>query len=266
MTVKQDEAASLGDDAYTWLVTAITTFQLPANAQLSENRLAQEIGVSRTPIREALRRLETEGLVRRGDNNRFTVSLLTTKELNDACDLLILLDTYMFTRASNAMSPDDSRALEDLAQDMIDAAEQGDADAWVQADTAFHEVILRAADNPTVADIARVTRRRIQRLKDAGILQVRALINPDMLEQQQLAVIGVSVTESRLLETKGREISGLPCVLSVSLVSGRYDLIAEVLVDSNHGLIKFLTESLSNVEGISKTESFLMLKSYHKFV
>ena len=109
-------------------------------------------------------------------------------------------------------------------------------------------------------------RRRIQRLKDAGILQVRALINPDMLEQQQLAVIGVSVTESRLLETKGREISGLPCVLSVSLVSGRYDLIAEVLVDSNHGLIKFLTESLSNVEGISKTESFLMLKSYHKFV
>ncbi len=110
-----------------------------------------------------MRRLETEGLVRRGDNNRFTVSLLTTKELNDACDLLILLDTYMFTRASDAMSPDDSRALEELAQDMIDAAEQGDAEAWIQADTSFHEVILRAADNPTVADIARVTRRRIQR-------------------------------------------------------------------------------------------------------
>ena len=122
MTVKQDEAASLGDDAYTWLVTAITTFQLPANAQLSENRLAQEIGVSRTPIREALRRLETEGLVRRGDNNRFTVSLLTTKELNDACDLLIMLDTYMFTRASDTMSPDDARALEELAQNMIKAA------------------------------------------------------------------------------------------------------------------------------------------------
>ena len=109
-------------------------------------------------------------------------------------------------------------------------------------------------------------RRRIQRLKDAGILHVRALINTDMLEQQQLAIIGVNVTESRMLETKGREISTLPCVLSVSLVSGRYDLVAEVLVDSNRGLVKFLTESLSNVEGISKSESFLMLKSYHKFV
>ncbi len=109
-------------------------------------------------------------------------------------------------------------------------------------------------------------RKRIQRLKDAGILQVRALINPDMLEQQQLAVIGVNVTESRLLEAKGREISSLPDVLSVSLVSGRYDLMAEVMVDSNHGLVKFLTESLSKVDGISKTESFVILKSYSKFV
>lgn len=109
-------------------------------------------------------------------------------------------------------------------------------------------------------------RHRIQRLKDAGILYIQALINPDMLEQQQLALIGVNVTESRLLETKGREISSLPCVLSVSLVSGRYDLVVEVLIDSNRGLVKFLTESLPSVEGISKTESFLMLKSYQKFV
>jgi len=163
MTVKQDEVSSLGDDAYSWLVTAITSFQLPANAQLSENRLAQEIGVSRTPVREALRRLEAEGLVRRGENNRFTVSLLTPKELNEACDLLILLDTYLFTRASHAMSTEDARVLEGLAEDMVVAAERSDPDAWARADTAFHEVILRAADNDTVADIARVTRRRIQR-------------------------------------------------------------------------------------------------------
>ena len=143
---------------------------------------------------------------------------------------------------------------------------QPDATDWKIID------ILRKENqtNNKIAQDMRVSegmiRRRIQRLKDAGILQIRALINPDMLERQQLAVIGVSVTESRLLETKGREISSLPCVLSVSLVSGRYDLVVEVLVDSNRGLVKFLTESLSNVEGISKTESFLMLRSYHKFV
>ena len=111
MSIKSEEATSLGEDAYSWLVTAITSFQLPSNAQLSENRLAQEIGVSRTPVREALRRLVSEGLVRRGENNRFTVSLLTVKELDEACDLLILLDTYLFTRAAEARTERDAQAL-----------------------------------------------------------------------------------------------------------------------------------------------------------
>lgn len=158
-----EEITSLGDDAYSWLVTAITSFQLPSNAQLSENRLAQEIGVSRTPVREALRRLESEGLVRRGENNRFSVSLLTINELNEACDLLILLDTYLFTRAAEAMTDADAAALKALADDMIAAASADDPQAWAVTDAAFHELILRTADNATIADIARVTRRRIQR-------------------------------------------------------------------------------------------------------
>lgn len=109
-------------------------------------------------------------------------------------------------------------------------------------------------------------RRRIQKLREAGILKIRASINPDVLEDQQPAVIGVNVAESRLLDSKAKEIAELPNVLSVSIVSGRYDLLAEVLVDSNRGLVRFLTEELSQVKGISKTESFLLLKSVGKFV
>ena len=111
-----------------------------------------------------------------------------------------------------------------------------------------------------------MVRRRVQRLKDANIMQVRALINPDVLENQQLAVIGVNVTQSRLLEAKARQISRLKNVLSVSIVSGRYDLLVELLVDSNCGLVTFLTQSLSSIKGISKTETFLMLKTYQKLV
>jgi DNA-binding GntR family transcriptional regulator len=163
MTTQQDEGSSLGNDAYDWLLTAITSFRLPANAPLSESRLAEQIGVSRTPVREALRRLESEGLVRRGENNRITVSLLTRKELDEACDLLILLDTYLFTRAAEVMSGEQRAQLAQRAGDMIAAAARGDAEAWAQADRSFHELILIAADNQTAADVARVTRRRIQR-------------------------------------------------------------------------------------------------------
>ena len=109
-------------------------------------------------------------------------------------------------------------------------------------------------------------RARLKKLREAGVLEIRALINPDVLANKQLAAIAVRVAESRLLEQKAEEVSRLPNVLSVSIASGRYDLIAEVLVDSNQGLVRFLTEELSAVEGVVSAESFLMLKSWRKFV
>lgn len=109
-------------------------------------------------------------------------------------------------------------------------------------------------------------RSRLKKLKEAGILTVRALINPDVLANKQLVLVAITVAESRLLERKAEEIAHLPNVLSVSITSGRYDLIAEVLVDSNKGLVKFLTEELSDIEGITRSESFIMLKNYNKYV
>jgi Lrp/AsnC family transcriptional regulator for asnA, asnC and gidA len=98
------------------------------------------------------------------------------------------------------------------------------------------------------------------------VLEIRALINPEVLSNKQLALVAMRVAESRLLESKAEEVAKLPNVLSVSIASGRYDLIAEVLVDSNRGLVRFLTEELSTVAGVVGSESFLMLKSYNKFV
>ena len=109
-------------------------------------------------------------------------------------------------------------------------------------------------------------RQRIKRMKDSGVLAFRGLIDPDVLTNRQLTLIGANVAESRLLDAKAREISELPNVLSVSIASGRFDLIIEVLVDSNHGLVDFLMNEISTIDGISKTESFLLLKTYSKFV
>ena len=124
--------------------------------------------------------------------------------------------------------------------------------------------------NSTIAEALGVSegtvRARLKKLKESGVLQVRALINPDVLAQKQLMLIGMKVTETRLLETKAQEVAALVGVLSVSIASGRYDLLAEVLTDSNRGLVRFLTEGLSTIDGIQSSESFIMLKSYGKFV
>ena len=144
--------------------------------------------------------------------------------------------------------------------------QQPDATDWKIIDA------LRKAHQPNsaIADELGVSegmiRRRLARLKTDGILTVRALINPDVLANQQVALIAVNVAESKLLDTKAAEISTLEEVLNVSIVTGRYDLMVEVLVDSNHGLVAFLTESLASIDGLEATESFLLLKSYSKFV
>jgi Lrp/AsnC family transcriptional regulator for asnA, asnC and gidA len=124
--------------------------------------------------------------------------------------------------------------------------------------------------NSAIADELGVSegtvRQRIKRLKESGVLAFRGLIDPDVLTNRQLTLIGANVAESRLLDTKAREISQLPNVLSVSIASGRFDLIVEVLIDSNHGLVDFLMNEISTIDGISKTESFLLLKTYSKYV
>ena len=109
-------------------------------------------------------------------------------------------------------------------------------------------------------------RQRIKKLQAAGILRIKALRDTNILENQQLALIAVNVIRADLLDKKAKEISVLERVLSVSIVSGRYDLLVEVLVDSNKGLVSFLTKSLSSIKGISATETFITLKSYNRWV
>jgi Lrp/AsnC family transcriptional regulator, regulator for asnA, asnC and gidA len=147
-------------------------------------------------------------------------------------------------------------------------------DSKMQPDETDWKIInLLSIEHESNAAIARklnlsegTVRQRIKRMLESGLVKLRAVRNPNLLDNQQLAIVSANVAESRLLDDKASEIARLKNVMSVSIVSGQYDLIIELLVDSNKGLMKFLTEELSTVEGISKTESFVILKSYEKWI
>jgi GntR family transcriptional regulator, rspAB operon transcriptional repressor len=159
----ESQASSLVTDAYDYLVEAITSFKLPTNAPISENKLATQLGISRTPIRQALQRLESEGLITKSDSSRFSVALVTPKQVEEACDLLQIIDTYLFTKAAQNLDKKGADQLMTLTQEMIKAAENNDRDNWSKADTRFHDLVINAADNQTVASLAIITRRKIQR-------------------------------------------------------------------------------------------------------
>jgi Lrp/AsnC family transcriptional regulator for asnA, asnC and gidA len=149
---------------------------------------------------------------------------------------------------------------------MDPSSRQPDETDWKIIDLVRAGVVSNSAIASRLGRSEGTVRQRIKRMKESGVLAFRGLIDPDVLTNRQLTLIGANVAESRLLDDKAREISELPNVLSVSIASGRFDLIIEVLVDSNHGLVDFLIHELSGIEGISKTESFLLLKTYSKFV
>lgn len=109
-------------------------------------------------------------------------------------------------------------------------------------------------------------RQRMRKLTEAGVVKISALVNPEIISEHQLCMIGVKVVESQRLEATAQAVSQLPEVRSVAIVTGRYDLLVELLVDSNHGLIRFLSESLAKVSGIQSSETFLLLKTYDKWI
>jgi len=150
-----------------------------------------------------------------------------------------------------------------------------DVATTVELDTLDRGIIeaLRAdgrAGNSAIAAGLGVTegtvRQRIKKLIDTGAFRVTGLLNPEILPDHQLCVIGLKVDESKQLEHRARAVSELPEVRSVAIVTGRYDLLVEVLVSSNQGLIRFLADSLAKVPGIASSETFLLLKTYDKWV
>lgn len=158
-----DTTTSMVEGAYASLLTAILERRLGAGTPLSQNKLAAHLGVSRTPVREALLRLEREGLVSRLPEAGFVVATISPDEVNEACDLLELLDTFVYLRAAEALDDAQVNELLDLAQVLVGSVESGDTEAWKAADQRYHRIVIEAADNRFVAEANQQIRRRVQR-------------------------------------------------------------------------------------------------------
>ncbi|MDM8517550.1 Lrp/AsnC family transcriptional regulator [Desulfobacterales bacterium HSG16] len=105
-------------------------------------------------------------------------------------------------------------------------------------------------------------RSRVNRLTDKGVLEITGLVDPESLPGHQLAIIGVKIKNMELVK-KGEELSNLKGVVSVSVVTGRFDLIMLVMLKEGFGLLEFYTDEVSKIEGIHSVESFIVYKGFH---
>ena len=123
---------------------------LPAGARLGEVELAERLGVSRTPVREALSRLAAEGLVELVPNRGARVASWTVDELEGVFALRSLLEPQLTALAVPHATPADLDALDDLAARMVDLGDR-DPDALVPLNRAFHGRLVELAAAPALA-------------------------------------------------------------------------------------------------------------------
>ncbi len=107
-------------------------------------------------------------------------------------------------------------------------------------------------------------RSRVNKLIDEGILHICGLVNPEYLPEVQVVVMGVKL-KTLDLGRKAQEFSRLKGVVSAIVVTGRYDLIVQVLLseEENLSLLDFFKKELSKVPEISEVETFVVYQSHN---
>lgn len=105
-------------------------------------------------------------------------------------------------------------------------------------------------------------RARVQKLIEEEILDINGVINPASIDGHRVVIVGVKL-QSMDLVNKGKEFSNLKGVVSVSVVTGRFDLILVVLLKSGFGLLEFYTEEVSRIKDVQSVETFVVYKSYN---
>jgi DNA-binding GntR family transcriptional regulator len=147
---------SAADRAYHYIRRRIVDGVLASGAFLVEQDLAQDIGVSRTPVRDALSRLENEGLVRAEGNRRATVREFTEAEVEECFEMRAQFESYAAARAATRMSPEALTKLKRFAAEMDEVVAKGGEDAafrFSELNTHFHNIILEQAGSPRLREI-----------------------------------------------------------------------------------------------------------------
>lgn len=135
------------------LRTMIQDRTLAAGEWVDEVRLTQEMGISRTPLREALKVLAAEGLVRLEPRRGCFVNELSLRDLEDIFPLMALLEGRCAFEAASKIGPVEIARLEPLHADLQRHAQSGDIDRYYQANAIIHESIQALAANRWLSDM-----------------------------------------------------------------------------------------------------------------
>lgn len=152
-TLDNNGESRLPQRAYLATRHAIRQLQLPPGQTVLEREMAEILGMSRTPVREALVRLEMEGWVQLIPRRGFIVAPIVADDLQQIYEVVEALDGIAGSLATKRATSEELDRLEQLVEDQNKVLELGDLLAWTELDEQFHQLIVDLAQNPRLRGI-----------------------------------------------------------------------------------------------------------------
>ena len=188
LKVNMNEYLPLRDVVFNTLRQAIITGEFAPGERLMEIALANRLGVSRTPVREAIRKLELEGLVVMIPRKGAEVARITEKDLRDVLEVRCSLEELAAELAAERMDEEGQEKLDQALVEFESAIESGDNAAIADSDMEFHDIIFDATGNPRLIQIIgnlreQFYRYRLEYVKDARTHSIIISEHNDIIKQ-----------------------------------------------------------------------------------
>lgn len=152
--------------AYERIRDAIRSAEILPGEALTEVRLSKLLGISRTPIREALHQLVQEGLAETSPGQAVTVTAPTLQDVLDVVHIRSLLEPEQVRLAAEVITQKQLEILETTMKEMEVAARQGDLSIWGKADQVYHEILQEACPNKLLAETVVQLKNRVHSMKN----------------------------------------------------------------------------------------------------
>ncbi len=167
--LKLDQYKPLREVVFESIRGAIISGALKPGERLMEVQMAERLGVSRTPIREAIRKLELEGLVIMLPRKGAYVADLSLKDITDVLEIRAALEGLAAGLASLRISEEEIEELETVAVRFHKAIEKDNIEAMIENDIKFHDIIFKAARNEKLIQLSSNLREQVQRFREMYI-------------------------------------------------------------------------------------------------
>lgn len=178
---------TLTGHAYEQLLAAICSGALSPGQKLVIDSIARKLGLSITPVREALRRLQHEGLVTEVPYSGMQVSAFSTEELRELFGIRGVLEGYAIRMATDRLTDADLETIQAELDVLEDSTERGDVAAFRRHNTRFHEAILhRGMGKGALAEMIRQLTRNTERYRAAGAVLDQAYLEAAQAEHRRL--------------------------------------------------------------------------------